>query len=87
MRTQGMRRGNRPGSGEVPQANPHTTSPGSPGALLDLTARVLAVLPGVHRDQWPRMADFARSGRAGRQACSGRLVTWQAARTAPGEYC
>jgi len=30
------------------------------GALLDLTARVLDALPTVHRDEWPRMADFAR---------------------------
>jgi len=29
-------------------------------ALLDLASRVLAVLPTVHREEWPRMADFAR---------------------------
>jgi hypothetical protein len=29
------------------------------GALLDLTAEVLAVLPGVNLDEAPRMADFA----------------------------
>lgn len=29
------------------------------GALLDLTAAVLAALPGVHLDEMPRMADFA----------------------------
>ena len=30
------------------------------GALLDLTARVLATLPDVELDELPRMADFAR---------------------------
>ena len=30
------------------------------GALLDLTARVLTVLPGIQREDLPRMADFAR---------------------------
>jgi len=30
------------------------------GALLDLAARVLAELPGLHLDRLPRMADFAR---------------------------
>lgn len=30
------------------------------GALLDLTAKVLAVLPNVTADRLPRMADFAR---------------------------
>jgi hypothetical protein len=30
------------------------------GALLDLTAEVLAVMPSVRLDELPRMADFAR---------------------------
>ena len=34
--------------------------PGVLGALLDLTAQVLAALPGVHLAELPRMADFAR---------------------------
>jgi hypothetical protein len=30
------------------------------GAVLDLTVKVLAALPGIHLDELPRMADFAR---------------------------
>jgi len=37
-----------------------TARPRLLGALLDLLSRVLAILPTVHRDDWPRMADFAR---------------------------
>ena len=37
------------------QARPHAL-----GALLDLTAQVLAALPGVRLERAPRMADFAR---------------------------
>jgi hypothetical protein len=36
------------------------THPRVLGALLDLTARVLTVLPGIQREDLPRMADFAR---------------------------
>jgi hypothetical protein len=39
------------------------------GALLDLTAAVLAALPGVHLAELPRMADFARVLGALYQAC------------------
>lgn len=34
--------------------------PATLGALLDLGAQVMAVLPSIKRDRWPRMADFAR---------------------------
>jgi hypothetical protein len=30
------------------------------GAVLDLTVKVLAALPGIHLDELPRMADYAR---------------------------
>jgi hypothetical protein len=39
------------------------------GALLDLTARVLAALPGVRLAELPRMADFARVLAALDQVC------------------
>ncbi len=47
----------------------HETYPSILGAVLDLAARVLAVLPGVELDELPRMADFARVLQAVDEIC------------------